>query len=307
MKSSLTSLTLIAVCALGTPSAALDATEPKEAQSKDTTQSRDIEELQRQVRALEARLRALSLAASEAAELTTRTAAIWSRALAGETTPAVTEPAVKSTPRRSAPLAPQSPRPAAQAPQPLGTVRGKVNVPKGEPIAYAYVENVFAPPVRGKAVVIDQRDKNFVPAWAVVRRGTTIEFPNHDNIYHNVFSQSSGNAFDLGLYNAAAAPKAHAFQTAGAAEIYCNIHPSMAASVLVVPNELFARIQPDGTFVINNVPSGQRKVVAWSPGTKLSTVWVEVAAGGTADVQFTLEDKSGVHKNKEGRAYGSYR
>jgi plastocyanin len=284
---------LIAVCALTTPSAA-----------QDTVKAKDIEELQREVRALEARLRALSQAATEVAELTMRSAAIWSRALAGETS--VAEPAAKSKPKPSAAKAPQRQRPAPPAPEEVGTVRGKVNVPEGEPIAYAYVENVFAPPVRGKKVVIDQRNKTFVPSWAVVRRGTTIEFPNHDNIYHNVFSQSSGNSFDLGLYNAGTPAKTHAFQSAGAADIYCNIHPAMAASVLVVPNDLFAKVQPDGTFVIKNVPSGQRKIVAWSPGTHLSTKWVELQVGGTADVELTLEDKSGVHKNKEGRAYGSY-
>jgi plastocyanin len=294
MKSRLFSWTVIAATALATSSAAQDG-----------ENSKAIEELQREVRALEARVRALSLAATEVAELTMRSAAIWSRALAGETKDAAGRPA-KTKPKPSAPQAPQSRRPVARAPVDVGTVRGKVNVPKGEPIAYAYVENVFAPPVRGKSVVIDQRNKSFVPSWAVVRRGTTIEFPNHDNIYHNVFSHSSGNSFDLGLYNAGTPAKTHSFQSAGAADIYCNIHPTMAASVLVVPNDLFAKVQPDGTFVINNVPSGQRKIVAWSPGTKLSTQWVEIKDGGTADVELTLEDKSRVHKNKEGRAYGAY-
>ncbi|MEO8182379.1 MAG: hypothetical protein ABI895_26380 [Deltaproteobacteria bacterium] len=294
MKSSLISLTIIAVCTLCTASPA-----------QETAKSKDIEELQREVRALEARLRALSLAATEVAELTMRSAAIWSRALSGEVSD-VSERAVKAKPKPSAARAPQSPRPLAQAPEALGTVRGKVNVPKDEPIAYAYVENVFAPPVRGKTIVVEQKDKTFVPPWAVVRRGTAIQFPNRDNIYHNVFSQSSGNSFDLGLYNARAAAKAHSFQSAGAADIYCNIHPAMAASVLVVPNDLFAKVQADGTFVIKDVPSGQRKIVAWSPGTKLSTQWVELKGGATADVELTLEDKSRVHKNKEGRAYGSY-
>jgi plastocyanin len=296
MKSSLITWTLIGLCTLGSSSAA-----------QDTAKSKDVEQLQREVRALEERLRALSAAATEMAELTTRSAAIWARALAGETRP-VEDPAVKTKPRgrSSAASAAQGPRPAARAAQEVGTVRGKVNLPKGEPIAYAYVENVFAPPVRGKTVLIDQRNKSFVPSWAVIRRGTTVEFPNHDNIYHNVFSPAAGNAFDLGLYNSASAAKAHSFQSAGAVDIYCNIHPNMAANVLVVPNELFAKIQEDGTFVIKNVPSGQRKIVAWSPGTALSTQWVELKPGGTAEVVLTLEQKSRVHKNKTGRAYGSY-
>jgi plastocyanin len=296
MKSSLITLTIIGLCSLGSSSAA-----------QDTAKSKDVEQLQREVRALEERLRALSAAATEVAELTTRSAAIWARALAGETRE-VEDPAVKAKARSkpSATSAPQSPPAAARSPREVGTVRGKVNVPKGEPIAYAYVENVFAPPVRGVTVKIDQRNKSFVPSWAVVRRGTTVEFPNHDNIYHNVFSQAAGNAFDLGLYNSASAAKAHSFQSAGSVDIYCNIHPRMAASVLVVPNDLFTKIQEDGSFVIKNVPSGKRKIVAWSPGSALSTQWVELKPGGSAEVALTLEPKSGVHKNKAGRAYGSY-
>lgn len=281
---------IIAVCSLSTPSPAQDA-----------AQSKTIEDLQRQVRALEARLQALSAAASEVAELTTRSAVIWSRALSGGERDA---PAPAKAPAKARPKA--KPSPAARAPEELGIVRGKVAVPEGEPIAYAYVENVFAPPVRGKTVVIDQRNKSFTPGWAVIRRGTTIEFPNHDNIYHNVFSHASGNSFDLGLYNSGGPAKTHSFQSAGSVDIYCNIHPQMAASVLVVPNDLFAKIQPDGSFVIKNVPSGQRKVVAWSPSTTLAAQWVELKAGSSADVALTLVQKSRVHKNKAGRAYGSY-
>jgi plastocyanin len=280
---------IIAVCASSTPSAA-----------QDPAQAKAIEDLQRQVRALEARLQTLSAAASEVAELSMRSAAVWSRALGSETRDAPAPSKAPAKPKSAAP------RPAPKAPEERGVVRGKVAVPEGEPIAYAYVENVFAPPVRGKTVVIDQKNKAFVPGWAVIRRGTTIEFPNHDNIYHNVFSHASGNSFDLGLYNSGAPAKSHSFRTAGAADIYCNIHPNMAASVLVVPNDLFAKVQADGSFTINDVPAGQRKIVAWSPGTALAAQWVELKAGGSADVALTLVPKSRVHKNKAGRAYGSY-
>jgi plastocyanin len=269
--------------------------------AQDPAQGKTIEDLQRQVRALEARLQALSAAASEVAELSMRSAAVWSRALAGDARGAPLPAKAPAKPKAST-----APRPAARAPEELGIVRGKVAIPEGEPIAYAYVENVFAPPVRGKTVLIDQTNKTFVPGWAVIRRGTRIEFPNHDNIYHNVFSHASGNSFDLGLYNSGSPAKTHAFQTAGAVDIYCNIHPNMAASVLVVPNDLFAKIQPDGSFTIKNVPSGQRKVVAWSPSTALAAQWVELKAGSTAEVALTLVPKSRVHKNKTGRAYGSY-
>lgn len=292
MKSLPTLSMIIAVCLLSTWTPA-----------QEPAQSKSIEALQREVRALEVRLQALSAAAKEVAELTMRSAAIWSRALGDEKEPsaAVAKGAAKAKP------AAQRPRPIpTAAPQAAAVVSGKVNVPAGEPIAYVYVENVFAPPRRGDTVVIDQRNKNFVPSWAVIRRGTSIEFPNHDNVYHNVFSHAVGNAFDLGLYNAGTPAKAHAFQSPGAVDIYCNIHPNMAASVLVVPNDLFAKVQPDGTFVIRDVPLGQRKIVAWSPSTALATQWVELKADGASDVELSLVLKSRTHKNKAGRAYGSY-
>jgi plastocyanin len=179
-------------------------------------------------------------------------------------------------------------------------------VPSGEPVAYVYVENVMAPAVKGQHKVIEQAGKKFVPNWAVIQRGTAIAFPNNDNIYHNVFSLSAGNSFDLGLYNSGGDPKSHTFSEAGPVDVYCNIHPQMAASVLVVPNKHFAKVKADGSFEIQGVPSGKRKVVAWAPGSRSSSEWVEVGAGGTADVNLKLESKSPGHKNKAGQAYGSY-
>ena len=288
MKSTLTIGTLIGALALSTPAFA---------QSPARTASMD--ELQRDVQALEARLQALDAAAREFAELTARAAAVWSRVLSDKK---VAELVASAPPKPKAGAAQRTP----SAARTLGTVRGTVKLPAGEPIAYVYVENVFAPPVRGKNVVIDQKNKSFVPGWAVIRRGTTVEFPNHDNIYHNVFSHASGNSFDLGLYNSGSPAKTHAFQAAGPVDIYCNIHPSMAASVLVVPNDLYAKVQADGTFAIAQVPSGQRKIVAWAPGSTPATQWIELSPNGTTDIELTLVSKSRVHKNKAGRAYGSY-
>src|SRR5262245_33512644 len=140
MKSSLMTLTIVTMLALCSRSSA-----------EDTPSAKDVEELRREVRALEERLRALSAAATEVAELSMRSAAIWSRALGGE--PRALEEAAAKAPAKPKPRTAPAP---PQAPRAVGTVRGKVNIPQGEPIAYVYVENVFAPPVRGKSVVIDQ-------------------------------------------------------------------------------------------------------------------------------------------------------
>jgi plastocyanin len=286
----------------------------------------EVEELRREVRQLEAQVQALRTAMSDSIDLNRQQIATLNRALKGAPT-AAAEPApaaavaarAEADGVRAPPSLPKSPptRSVAAASarggsrrrageDAVGVIRGRVEVPAGEPVAYVYVENIFEPAVRGHKEVITQKEKHFVPRWAVVQRGTVIEFPNNDNIYHNVFSLSSGNSFDLGLYNSASEAKSHVFNEPGAVDIYCNIHPQMAASALVVPNHYFAKIKGDGTYEIAGVPGGKRKVVAWAPGSHLTAQWVEVESGGAAELNLKLESKSAGHKNKAGRAYGSY-
>ncbi len=282
-------------------------------------ESSDVEELRREVRTLSAQLQALRTAVVEAAEFDRQRAALLTRAL--KNLPTAPEPAAaaKSEPAPAAKSEPPSARPVAgvrhearRAPPPavaepaVGTIRGRVSVPGGEPVTYVYVENILAPAVKGQRKVIEQSGKKFAPNWAVVQRGTAIEFPNRDNIYHNVFSLAPGNSFDLGLYNSDGEAKAHTFSEPGAVDIYCNIHPQMAASILVVPNKHYAKVKPDGSFEVSGVPAGRRKLVAWAPGSKTTAEWVEVAGGEVAEVNLKLESKSVGHKNKTGQAYGSY-
>jgi plastocyanin len=284
----------------------------------------EVDELRKQVRQLEAQVQALRAAINDSIDVNRQQIASLNRALKGQG-PAPSE----SAPPPRAESAPDNVRPPPSLPKlgpgkggavatrgaarrrggseeaPTGVIRGRVEVPSGEPVAYVYVENIFEPAVHHKEV-IQQRQKQFVPRWAVVQRGTTIEFPNNDNIYHNVFSLSSGNSFDLGLYNSASDAKSQTFNEPGAVDIYCNIHPQMVASTLVVPNRYFAKVKSDGTYELAGVPSGKRKVVAWAPGSHLTSQWVQVDVGGSAELNLKLESKAAGHKNKNGRAYGSY-
>jgi plastocyanin len=276
----------------------------------------DLEEMRKDIKQLKAQVHALRSALSEAAELDRQRAAIFSKLPKLGQAPAP-EPAAASSSARNDepppaprmggnPRAPSLPVPRHAAEVTTGMVRGKVELPEGEPVGYVYVENVFAPPVKSEKVVIEQVRKQFLPSWAVIQRGTTVEFPNNDKIYHNVFSPSTGNSFDLGLYNSTSSAKTHQFNDPGSVDIFCNIHPQMAASILVVPNRYFAKVKPDGAFEIADVPNGKRKIVAWSPGSKLGVQWVDLSAGAVADVGFKLETRVAGHKNKNGQAYGSY-
>ena len=287
----------------------------------------EVDELRKQVRALEAQVQALRGALNDAIDTDRQQIAVLNRALKGQGSAANEAPPppraetasdgvrpppslpTKAAPGKGGAVATRGGgrrRGAAAEEAPTGTIRGRVEVPGGEPVAYVYVENIFEPAVRGHKEVIQQKQKQFIPRWAVVQRGTTIEFPNNDNIYHNVFSLSSGNSFDLGLYNSSGEPKSQTFNEPGAVDIYCNIHPQMVASTLVVPNRYFAKVKGDGTYELSGVPSGKRKIVAWAPGSHLTAQWVQVDAGGSAELNLKLESKAAGHKNKNGRAYGSY-
>jgi plastocyanin len=149
-----------------------------------------------------------------------------------------------------------------------GTVRGKVELlEKGGRKAsdlseiVVYVDGVRAPPRSAHATMV-MKGKSFTPRVIVVSVGATVEFPNQDSIFHNVFSLSGENRFDLDLYKR---PKSGSwtFQHPGLVRVYCNIHPQMSAVVLVRDNPYFTKAAQDGSFVIEEVPAGQYTLRAW--------------------------------------------
>jgi len=213
-------------------------------------------------------------------------------------------PVANGTPARG-PAVEGAPRAREQT---HAAIEGSVKVSGGEAEAvYVYVDNVKGPPVKGKTVQIKQEGKQFTPTHAVVQVGTNLWFPNEDSIFHNVFSQSPRNSFDLGAYRSGPPPHAVTMTAAGVVDVQCNMHESMRASVLVVPNRLYAKVRSDGTFRIEGVPTGSRRVVAWGPNLKPSRQTVDLGASG-ARADFSLEYTGPkVLPNKLGQPYGSYK
>ena len=134
-------------------------------------------------------------------------------------------------------------------------------------------------------VVLDQRNLAFDPFVLAVRVGTTVEFPNNDKVFHNVFSFRDGKKFDLGMYPKGAV-KRIAFDKPGLARLFCNIHPNMAAYVMTVDSPYFAVSNENGMFTIAGVPTGTYTYHAWRPGGQPLTGSVSVDGNNPLEIHW---------------------
>ncbi len=144
----------------------------------------------------------------------------------------------------------------------------------------------FEPSPPGHAV-LDQRDERFVPHVLAIMTGTTVDFPNSDRIYHNVFSLSKAARFDLGRY-AVGHSKSVRFEQPGIVRVFCDIHSHMNAFILVFSHPFFAVTDEEGRYRIENVPPGTYSVVAWNEGVSSEPMPVTVPTGGASELDFTL-------------------
>ena len=117
----------------------------------------------------------------------------------------------------------------------------------------------------GARASMDQRNETFVPHILAVTAGTTVDFPNNDRTYHNVFSLSKARRFDLGRY-AAGRSKAVRFDHPGIVRVFCDIHSHMNAFILVFGHRFFAVTDAEGRYQIDSVPAGTYTLSAWLDG-----------------------------------------
>lgn len=153
-------------------------------------------------------------------------------------------------------------------------------------VVYVLVEGAGAPSMRDTSVAIAQRDRTIIPHVTAVPAGTRIEFPNRDDVYHNLFSLSDPHPFNLGRYPPGES-RSEVFPEPGVVRLFCDIHSEMGGVILVLDTPWLARPDEDGRYRIAGVPPGRHRVVAWHETAGADTVEVLVERG-TVRVDFRL-------------------
>jgi plastocyanin len=188
---------------------------------------------------------------------------------------------------------------AAEAAAQKGIVKGAITV-AGVPAADAVVSvegvskdhlKAQISNLKSKKAVMVQREMKFVPRVLPVVVGTTVEFPNHDTSWHNVFSKSDAKDFDLGLYPPGKT-RSVVFDKPGVVRLLCNVHPAMEGFVVVVEHPFFSGTDSRGNYRIDGVPLGKYRLRVWHP--QLGTTEAEVQLvreGQVLDVDFDLKNK----------------
>jgi plastocyanin len=164
-------------------------------------------------------------------------------------------------------------------------VQGNLRV-DGKPAenAVVWLEAPDAPRTARRAV-LDQRNLAFSPTVLAVSTGSTVRFPNNDRVLHNVFSFRDGKRFDLGLYPIGQVRDVK-FDHAGVSRLFCNIHPAMAAYIVVVDSPYYAVTDREGKFSLSGVPYGQYTYHVWRATAGTISGKVAVAPNSTLEVKW---------------------
>ncbi len=145
----------------------------------------------------------------------------------------------------------------------------------------------FETPLPGRAA-LDQRNESFVPPLLAVTVGSTVEFPNSDRVYHNVFSLSKARRFDLGRYPRGQS-RSVVFDRPGVVRVFCEIHSHMSAFILVFAHRFFAVADAEGRYRIDGVPAGSYTLALWHDGGVRGRRELRVAGGDAVEQDLVVE------------------
>lgn len=149
--------------------------------------------------------------------------------------------------------------------------------------------------------------RKFSPHLRVVTPGSKVDFPNQDPFSHNIFSNTSGGAFDLGLYGRGNSKRA-SFRKPGVYPVFCNIHARMTGFVLAVATPWYIQPGADGRFSFDHVPAGTYVAHVWHERTPEETREIVVPSRGLDGVDVRLDARGYLfkpHRNKFGQEYTS--
>jgi plastocyanin len=165
------------------------------------------------------------------------------------------------------------------------------------------------PPSSGVARMV-QKDKTFTPHVLPIRVGASVEFPNFDPIFHNAFSNYNGQLFDVGLYPPGTSRKVP-FSRPGIVRVFCNIHATMSAVIVVLNTPYFESTQKNGGFQLRDVPAGDYVLKVFHERATQSTLdaltrRITVGEAGTALPAISISESGYIlipHHNKYGHDY----
>lgn len=172
----------------------------------------------------------------------------------------------------------------ANASQVVASITDQTGQPLSDAVIYVATSSTTPPPASSKHAIIDQIDRAFVPGISVVRTGTAIDFPNRDNIRHQVYSFSSAKTFTLKLYSGRPSEPV-IFDKPGVVVLGCNIHDLMVAWLLVVDTPWFARTDAKGSATIAELPAGNYQLAVWHPRISAPVLLDAVILDGKSNAQ----------------------
>lgn len=156
--------------------------------------------------------------------------------------------------------------------------------PSPTPVAVVYLEGDFPKPTPATVLKMGQRKFQFEHAVLPVCVGTRVEFPNHDEDYHNVFSYSKTKRFDLGRYRKDESPAGMTFEQPGVVRLYCDIHDHMRGVILVLATPHYTTTVADGKFRLAGLPAGSFVLKAWIDEQTVRELRVTLKDGETLRV-----------------------
>lgn len=168
-----------------------------------------------------------------------------------------------------------------------GTITTKEELKESQSAAVVWVEGLKDEVEQSDARVISQSGLQFLPRVLAVSVGQTIQFPNEDDVSHNVFSLSEAKKFKLGIY-----PKGESrdvtFEKVGIIDLFCSIHRHMHAVIVVTPSSHYCQTEIGKVYEIDNIPIGKHTLKFWNSKLKVITKEFEMPASGTLELNLSL-------------------